>query len=60
MPHGPEEMSQVKLLLHQGGQMVVWLRAIEGAAHLVLREPERYWIVNNRVDYHMLNKMNDE
>jgi len=59
-PHGPEGMSEVKGFLHGGGQTVVWLRAIEGAAHLVPREPERNWIVNNRVDYHAWNEMNDE
>jgi len=59
-PHGPEEMSEVKEFLHGGGQMVVWLCAIEGAAHLIPRELERNWTVNNRVDYHMWNEMNDE
>jgi len=59
-PHGPEGMSEVKEFLHRGVQTVVWLRAIEGAAHLVPREPERNWIVNNRVDYHVWNEMNDK
>jgi len=59
-PHGPEEMSEVKEFLHGGGQMVVSLCAIEGAAHLVPQEQERNWIVNNRVDYHMWNEMNDK
>jgi len=59
-PHGPEGMSEVKEFLNGGGQTVVWLCAIEGAAHLVLRELERNWIVNNRVDYHVWNEMNDE
>jgi hypothetical protein len=57
--HGPEGMSEVKEFLHGGGQTVVWLRAIEGVAHLVLREPESNWIVNNRVDYRVWNEMND-
>jgi len=58
-PHGPEGMSEVKGFLHGGGQTVVWLCTIEGAAHLIPVEPERNWIVNNRVDYHVLNEMND-
>ena len=58
-PHGPEGMSGVKEFLHGGGQTVVWLRTIEGAAHLIPVEPEKNWIVNNRVDYHVWNEMND-
>jgi hypothetical protein len=38
---------------------VVWLRTIEGAAHLIPVEPERNCIVNKRVDYHVWNEMND-
>ena len=58
-PEGPEGMSEVKDLLHGGGQTVVWLRTIEGVAHLIPVEPEPNWIVNNRVDYHVWNEMND-
>jgi len=58
-PHGPEGMSEVKEYLHGGGQTVVWLSAIEGAVHLIPLEPERNFIVNNRVDYHVWNEMND-
>jgi len=59
-PHGPEGMSEVTECLYAGGQTVVWLRAIERATHVVQQEPERNWIVNNTVDYHMWNEMNDE
>ena len=49
-PYGSEGMLEVREFFYGGGQTVVWLRAIERVAHLVPREPERNWIVNNRVD----------
>ena len=58
-PHCPEEMSEVKVFLHGGGQTVEWLRTIEGAVHLIPVKAERNWIVKNRVDYHMWNEMNN-
>ena len=58
-PPGREGMSYVKEFTGRGGQSVVWLRAIEGAAHLMPLEPERKWIVNNRVDYNVWNEMHD-
>ena len=60
MPHGPEGMSYVQEFTSGGGQTVIWLSGIEGAAHLIPLEPERKWIVNNRVDYNVWNEMNDE
>ena len=59
-PHGPEGMSYVQEFTGGGRQSVIWLRAIEGAVHLIPLEPERKWIVNNRVDYNVWNEMNDE
>jgi len=53
-------MSRVEAYTGGGGQSIIWLSAIEGAIHLIPLEPERNWIVNNRVDYHVWNKMNDE
>ena len=58
-PHGAEGMSRVEAYTGGGGQSIVWLSAIEGAVHLIPLEPERNWIVNNRVDYHVWNEMND-
>jgi len=58
-PHGTEGMSRVEAYTGGGGQSIVWLSAIEGAVHLIPLEPERNWIVNNRVDYHVWNEMND-
>jgi len=58
-PHGPEGMSEVKEYLHGGAQTVVWLSVIKGVVHLIPLEPERNFIVNNRVDYHVWNEMND-
>jgi len=42
------------------GQNGVWVQAIEEAAHLIPLEPSQNWIVNNRVDYHIWNEINDE
>jgi len=58
-PHGPEGISRVKGYAGEGGQSIVWLSAIERAVHLIPVEPERNWIVNNHVDYHVWNEMND-
>jgi len=59
MPHGPEGMSRVEGYAGVGGQSIVWPSVIEGAVHLISLESERNWIVNNRVDYHVWNEMND-
>jgi len=59
MPHGAEGMSRVEAYTGGGGQSIVWLSAIEKAVHLIPLEPERNWIVNNHVDYHVWNEMND-
>jgi len=53
MPHGADGMSRVEACTGGGGQSIVWLSAIEGAVHLIPLEPERNWIVNNHVDYHV-------
>jgi len=58
-PHSSEGMSKVEGYARWGGQSIVWLSAIERAVHLMSLEPERNWIVNNRVDYHVWNEMND-
>jgi len=58
-PHGAEGMSKVKAYTAGGGQRIVWLSAIEWAVHLIPPEPERNWIVNNHVDYHVWNEMNN-
>ena len=59
-PSGPEGMSYVVEVTGEGYQNVVWVHVIEGAAHLIPLEPNRHWIVNNRVDYHVWNEVNDE
>jgi len=59
IPYGPEGMSRVEGYAGGGERSIVWLSAIEGAVHLIPVEPERNWIVNNHVDYHVWNKMND-
>jgi len=58
-PHGPEGMSRVEGYAGGSGQSIVWLSATEGAVHLIPLEPERNWIGNNHVDYHVGNEMND-
>ena len=57
-PHGLEGMSRVEGRTGGGGDCIVWLRAIEGAVHLIPLESERNWIVNHLVDYHVWNEMN--
>ena len=42
-----------------GGDYMVWLWSLEGAAHLIAIEPRYRWIVNNRIDYHTWNELND-
>jgi len=37
----------------------VWLRSLEGTAHLIPLEPGHRWIVNSRIDYHTWNELND-
>ena len=59
IPHGPEGMSYVESRPMGEGEMVIGIRNIEGAVHLVPLEPDQKWIVNNRVDYHVWNEMND-
>jgi hypothetical protein len=59
-PSGAEGMSYVGEVTGGGCQNVVWVHAIEGAVHLIPLEPNRHWIVNNRVDYHVWNEVNDE
>ena len=59
IPHGLENMSYVESHSGEKGGSVVWVRNIEGAVHLVPLEPERKWVVNNRVDYHVWNEIND-
>jgi len=58
-PHGPEGMSRVEGYAGGGGYSIVWLSTIEGAVHLIPLEAEWNWIVNNRVDYHVWNEMNN-
>ena len=41
------------------GEIVVGIQNIEAAVHLVPFEQDQKWIVNNHVDYHVWNKMND-
>ena len=59
IPHGLEGMSYVECRTMGEGEMVIWIWNIEGAVHLVPLEPDQKWVVNNRVDYHMWNEMND-
>ena len=59
IPHGPEGMSYVESPPMEQGEIVVWIRNIEGAVHLVPLELNQRWVVNNRVDYHIWNDMND-
>ena len=60
IPHGPEGMSYVESPPMGQGEIVVWIRNIEGVVNLVPLEPDQRWVVNNRVDYHVRNAMNDE
>ena len=52
-------MSYVESPPMEQGEIVVWIGNIEGAVHLVPLEPNQRWVVNNRVDYHVWNEMND-
>jgi len=56
MPHGPEKMSRVEGYAGGGRQSIVWLGV---TVHLIPLEPERNWIMNNHVEYHVWNEMND-
>jgi len=58
-PKGPEGMACVKKRENGTGDIVVWLRSLEGTAHLIPLEPGHRWIVNNRIDYHTWNELND-
>ena len=53
IPHGPEGMSYVESPPMGQGEIVVWIRNIEGAVHLVPLEPNQKWVVNNWVDYYV-------
>jgi len=59
-PGGLERMSFLGKFTAREGQNMVWVQAIEGAAHLIPLEPSRNWIGNNRVDYHVWNEVNDK
>ena len=59
IPHGPDGMSYGESGPMGEGEIVIWICNIEGAVHLVPLEPDRKWVVNNRVDYHIWNEMND-
>jgi len=54
-PGGPEAMSYLGKFMSGEGQNVMWVQAIERAAHLIPLELSRNGIVNNRVDYHVWN-----
>jgi hypothetical protein len=58
-PKGPEGMAYVQVRQNQSGDCVVWLRSLEGVAQLIPVEPNCRWIVNNRIDYHTWNELND-
>ena len=59
IPHVPEGMSYIESPPMGEGEIVVWIRIIQGAVHLVPLEPNQRWVVNNLVDYHIWNDMND-
>jgi len=59
-PGGPQGMSFLGKFTGGEDQNVVWVQAIEEAAHLIPLEPSRNWIVNNWVDYHVWNEVNDK
>ena len=59
IPHGPEGISYIESRPKGEGEIVVGIRNIEVAVHLVSLEPDWKWIVNNHVDYHVWNEMND-
>ena len=44
---------------NESGDIVVWLRSLEGMAYLIPLEPGHHWIVNNRIDYHTWNELNN-
>jgi len=57
MPYRPEGMPAVEDF--KEGAKVVRLRLLEGAVHLIPIELIRKWIVNNRIDYHTWEALND-
>ena len=59
IPYGPEGMSYIDSRPMGEGDMVIWIRNIEGAVHLVPLEPDRKWVVNNLLYHHIWNEMND-
>ena len=59
IPHGPKGISYVESPPMEQEDIVVWIRNIEGAVHLVPLEPNQRWVVNSRIDYHIWNEMND-
>jgi len=59
MLQGSKGMSRVEGYAVGGEQSIVWVSAIDRAVHLIPLEPERNWIVNNYVDYHVWNEMHD-
>ena len=59
LPNGAQWMSDLESPSIGQGEIVVWIRNIEGAVHLVQLKPKQRWVVNNHVDYHVLNQMNN-
>ena len=59
IPHGLEGMSYVESRPMGEGEIVIWIRKIEGAVHLVPLEPDRKWVVNNHMDYYIWNEINN-
>ena len=59
IPHGPEGMFYVKSCPKGEEEIVVGIRNIELVVHLVPFEPDWKCIVNNHIDYHVWNEMND-
>lgn len=55
-PDGPEGMARVGLPLKN---QVIGISNIEGMAHLIPVEPERVYLVNNRIDLHAWNDIHD-
>jgi len=58
-PKGPEGIGYVQRRENRTGDIVVWLRSLEGMTHLIPLEPGHRWIANNRIDYHTWNELND-
>ena len=56
MPCGPEGMIRISTPIKNH---VIGITGIEGMAHLILVDPGKLYLINNRIDVHTWNNIHD-